>query len=53
MKFGSRTSVIREACAHFKYKWPTQLTSGIMFYDGERITIEEFAAQVRLFKELV
>lgn len=24
------------------YKWPKQLTSGVMFYNGSRITKEEF-----------
>jgi hypothetical protein len=26
-------------------KWPDQLTSGVMFYEGERITREQFEAQ--------
>lgn len=25
-------------------KWPEQLTSGVMFYEGERITREQFEA---------
>lgn len=37
-----RMSMIREAVIHHKYKWPEQLTSGVMFYRGERITIKEF-----------
>lgn len=46
----SRLQVIRRACADNDYKWPEQLTSGVMFCEGERITIEEFMEQVRLFK---
>lgn len=43
-------SVVRECVAHCNYKWPKQLTSGIMFFRGERITIEEFMEQVKLLK---
>lgn len=36
------------ACIYFKNKWPSQLTSGIMFFEGERITKEEFEEQAEL-----
>lgn len=42
--------VVRRAAYWHDYKWPEQLSSGIMFFDGERITIEEFQEQVALFK---
>lgn len=47
----SKLSITRRACAHFNYHWPDQLTSGIMFFEGERITVEEFMEQVKLFRE--
>ena len=31
------------------YKWPDHLTSGIMFYDGERITVAEFTRAARFY----
>lgn len=46
----SRLQIIRRAIAYSDYKWPAHLTSGIMLYEGERITVEEFMEQVRLFK---
>lgn len=39
------------ACAHFSYKWPKQLTSGVMFYEGYKITIQEFNTWARNFNE--
>lgn len=41
-------SVILRACNHFNNKWPKELTSGIMFYEGQRITIEEFTYYARM-----
>lgn len=46
----TKVQIIRRAIADNDYKWPKQLTSGVMFFEGERITIEEFMEQVRLFK---
>lgn len=43
-------STIRAACAHYNYVWPKQLESGIMYFDGARITIEEFNKEARKFK---
>lgn len=45
-----RDTAIRLACYHFEYKWPESLFTGVMFYLGYRITIEEFNACVKLFK---
>ena len=47
----NRLQTIRMACRYFNYKWPEQLSSGVMFYFGERITIEEFNKQANLFKK--
>lgn len=40
-----RVAVIREARAASGGKWPAELTSGVMFYMGERITRAEFEAK--------
>jgi len=45
-----RLSTIRRACAFFKYQWPAQLDSGVMFFEGLRITIEEFIDCARPFR---
>lgn len=45
-----RIIIIRLACANSNYKWPKELYTGIMFYMGYKITVEEFNEQVRLFK---
>lgn len=29
------------------FKWPKELTSGVMFYDGLRITRKEFNAYIK------
>jgi hypothetical protein len=41
--------ILRRAIAHYNYKWPKELTSGVMFFEGQRITIEEFKKECRLF----
>jgi hypothetical protein len=41
---------LANACRSYNYKWPKELSSGVMFYDGERITIQEFNAWARQFK---
>lgn len=42
-----RAQIIARAVAAHGREWPEQLTSGVMFYDGERITKDEFMAEVR------
>lgn len=42
-----RAQIIARAVAAHDRKWPEQLTSGVMFYQGERITKAEFLAEVR------
>ena len=41
---------IKLACRDNDYKWPKQLSSGIMFYLGHRITIDEFNSWASKFK---
>jgi len=41
---------IQSACRDNNYKWPKQLSSGVMFYNGHRITIVEFNKWARNFK---
>ncbi len=33
---------IRDAVIHCNFTWPKQLTSGVMFFKGQRITRAEF-----------
>lgn len=42
--------IVKRACAHFNYQWPASLTSGVMFFEGQRITIEQFNKCARMFK---
>ncbi|WP_434033554.1 hypothetical protein [Cupriavidus sp. a3] len=42
-----RVQIISRAVAANGRQWPEQLTSGVMFYEGERITRAEFLAEVR------
>lgn len=42
--------ILRRAIAEYDYKWPKQLTSGVMYYLGQRITVEEFKKEARLLK---
>ncbi len=49
-KTTSRTQAIKEACAHYGHKWPKSLTSGVMYFNGHRITIKEFNKWASYFK---
>jgi hypothetical protein len=42
--------IVRLACAYNNYKWPENLTSGVMYYLGRKVTIEAFQEQVKLFR---
>lgn len=37
-------SILARACRSHDYEWPERLTSGIMFYNGDRITRDLFQA---------
>lgn len=41
---------LQHAVVHWGYKWPPELSSGVMFYDGLRITIEEFKKKSKELK---
>ncbi|WP_454756969.1 hypothetical protein [Cupriavidus campinensis] len=43
----NRAQIVSRAVNAHGQKWPEQLTSGVMFYEGERITRAEFLAEVR------
>lgn len=45
-----RISIIRRACYFYDYKFPKELWTGVLFFEGERITIEEFNEQAKLFR---
>lgn len=40
-----RNKAIGEAVAYYNGKWPDELWSGVMFFNGERISLGEFYAQ--------
>ena len=42
--------VLFRVVAEYKYKWPSEITSGVLFFEGYRITIHEFKKAARLFK---
>lgn len=45
-----KNEAIQNACAAYSYKWPKELSSGVMFYNGFKITIDEFNKWARKFK---
>jgi len=45
-----KVQIIRRACFHYDYKFPKELYSGVLFFEGHKITIEEFNKQANLFK---
>jgi len=47
----SKQEAIKRACYFYNYKWPHSLPSGVMFFDGQRITIGEFVAWADLFNK--
>lgn len=50
MRSQRKELAIQQACRDCKYKWPKELTNGVMLYNGERITIDEFNKWARKFK---
>jgi hypothetical protein len=46
----TKSEAIKLACRDCDYKWPKELFTGVMFYNGYRITIEEFTELARMFK---
>lgn len=44
------TEVLYRAIAYHDYKWPAELTSGVLFFEGELITVKDFMEAVKLFK---
>lgn len=45
----SKELAIKLACDTYNYKWPSNLTSDIMFYEGYNISINEFNAWANNF----
>jgi hypothetical protein len=43
------TVVTCKRCRDHDYRWPRTLSSGVMFFDGYRITIDEFNAWAEKF----
>ena len=50
-EFKQKQSVLRRACDFHGYKWPENLSSGVMFFEGERVLIEEFIAYKKIMRE--
>lgn len=46
----TKEEAIKLACAAYDYKWPVTLPSGVMFFEGHKITIDEFNKWARKFK---
>lgn len=46
----NKSEAIKEATAYHNFKWPKELTSGVMFWCGYHITIDEFNHWARKFK---
>lgn len=46
----NKNLAIQALCAKYNYKWPRYITSGVMFYDGIEVTIDEFNNWARKFK---
>lgn len=42
-------ATVRRALADCEGIWPKELSSGVMFYNGRRVLIEDFQEQARLF----
>lgn len=51
-KSASFRLALNRACAHYDYQWPKELSAGYMFFDGQRIQIDEFNEWANKFKEL-
>lgn len=49
MKSSEYICALRGACHHHNYKWPSDLWTGVMFFQGHKITVEEFMECVNLF----
>lgn len=41
---------IAELCSLYNYKWPKDIISGVMFYNGIKVTIDEFNEWANKFK---
>lgn len=49
-KLDDRKQLIRKCIYQNDYIFPKELFTGIMFFEGEKITIEEFNEQVAIFR---
>lgn len=45
-----KEETIKLACEYYNYKWPRELVSGVMYFNGQTITIDEFNKWARKFK---
>lgn len=46
----TKSEAIQQLCLEHNYKWPKHINTGVMFYGGYRITIDEFNEWARKFK---
>lgn len=49
----NRQQIIMECIVERDFRWPRELVSGVMFFKGERITIDEFAEAVNKYKKIL
>lgn len=49
----NREQIIRECVIDHNFRWPRNLYSGVMFFNGERITIEDFIEAVDKYKKVI
>ena len=49
-RFLTKPAIIFRCVAYHEYKWPSELISGIMLFEGETITVGEFMYAVGIFK---
>lgn len=49
----NRQQIILECVVAHDFRWPRHLLSGVMFYRGERITIEDFILAVDKYKLVI
>lgn len=49
----NRKQIILECIMQLNYRWPRELYSGVMFFRGEKITIEQFILAVDKYKKYI
>lgn len=45
--------ILVECVLYYRFKWPIQLWTGVMFFKGFRVTIQDFAETADKYKAYV